>query len=256
MAPNPVALSIFGFDIRWYGILIAVGMLLAILTIYIRAPRHDINPERTIDLILVAVPLGIIGARLYYVFSNWEFYQGDFMKIIDVRAGGLAFHGGIIVGVLVAVLLCKIWLIRPLNLLDLTLPAVALAQSIGRWGNYFNQEAYGIPTDLPWAINVDGVMVHPTFLYESIWCMLLFLLLSFIDGRRLFEGQVFLLYGILYSFERFFVESLRIDSLMIGPFRTAQVVSLVVFVTFIIAYIIRSRKASAKKNMFINRRYL
>ena len=256
MAPNPIALNIFGFDIRWYGILIAVGMLLAILILYKRAPRHEINPEKMIDLILIVIPLGIIGARLYYVFSNWSFYQGDFMKIIDIRAGGLAFHGGIIVGVLASVLLCFIWRIRPLNLLDLAMPAVALAQSIGRWGNYFNQEAYGIPTNLPWAINVNGVMVHPTFLYESIWCLLLFLLLSFIDSRRTFEGQVFLLYGILYSFERFFVEWLRIDSLMIGEYRIAQVVSLIIFVTFTIAYIIRSYKASSKNSMFINRRYL
>lgn len=256
MAPNPVAMSIFGLDVRWYGILIAASMLLAILIIYKRAPKHDINPEKMIDLVLIVIPLAIIGARLYYVFSNWNFYRGDFYKIIDIRAGGLAIHGGLIVGILVAVLLCSIWRIRPLNLLDLGMPAVALAQSIGRWGNYFNQEAYGIPTNLPWAISVKGVMVHPTFLYESIWCFLLFLFLSFIDNRRTFEGQVFLLYGILYSFERFFVEWLRIDSLMIGPFRTAQVVSLIVFVTFTIAYILKSRKANSKNTMFVSRRYL
>ncbi len=256
MAPNPIAFTVFNLDVRWYGLLIAAGILIAILIIYQRAPGHDINPEKTIDLILITLPLSIIGARLYYVISNWDYYQGDFNKIIDIRAGGLAIHGGLIVGFLMAVLLCSIWKIRPLNLLDLSVPAVALAQSIGRWGNYFNQEAYGIPTSLPWAIDVNGVMVHPTFLYESIWCFLLFLLLSFIDSRRSFEGQVFLLYGILYSLERFFVEWLRIDSLMIGSFRTAQVVSLIVFVTFTIAYIIRSRKANSQHNMFVNRRYL
>jgi phosphatidylglycerol---prolipoprotein diacylglyceryl transferase len=255
MGPDPNAFTIFGLSIKWYGILIASGMLLAMLIIYKRAPRHKIDPERMIDLSLIVIPLSVIGARLYYVFSNWDYYDGDIMKMLDIRSGGLAIHGGLIIGVMTGIFLARRWQIRPLNLLDLGMPAVVLAQSIGRWGNYFNQEAYGIPTNLPWAINVDGVMVHPTFLYESIWCFLLFLLLSYVDRRRAFEGQVFLLYGILYSFERFFVEWLRIDSLMIGPFRTAQVVSLIVFISFTFLYFYWKRKTDNNNNLFINRRY-
>lgn len=178
---------------------------------------------------------------------NWSWYAGDFMKIINIREGGLAIHGGLIFGFVAAVILCRIWKVRALNILDLVAPAIALAQSIGRWGNYFNSEAHGGPTDLPWAITVDGVSVHPTFLYESIWCFILFFVLMYVDNRRRFEGQTILLYGILYSIERFFVEGLRTDSLMIGPFRQAQVLSLAVIAICAVTYIIlskRSRNAS------------
>lgn len=249
MKPNPVAFSVFGFDIMWYGVLIASAMVLVILFMYRRANYHSINRERVLDLALIIIPLAVIGARLYYVFSNWGYYHGDWFKIMDIRAGGLAIHGGLIVGVLLGFYLCRRFNIAPLNGLDLAFSAVPLGQSIGRWGNYFNQEAYGIPTNLPWAINVNGVMVHPTFLYESIWCLLLFILLSFLDKRRKFEGQVFLLYGILYSFGRFFVEGLRIDSLMLGPFRTAQLVSITVFVSFSIIYFILNKRRN--KRIFV-----
>jgi phosphatidylglycerol:prolipoprotein diacylglycerol transferase len=122
-------------------------------------------------------------------------------------------------------------------------PGIALAQSIGRWGNYFNSEAHGGPTDLPWAIVIDGQSVHPTFLYESIWCLLLFFFLFYMDEHRRFIGQISLLYGILYSVERIFVEGLRTDSLMIGPFRQAQVLSAAVIVCCLAAYIwLRSKE--------------
>lgn len=248
--PNPIAFTIFGIDVMWYGVLIAIGILLAILIVYKRAPRHDIEPERIFDIAMICLPLSIVGARAYYVLFNWEYYAGDFYKIINIRAGGLAIHGGLIVGFLIGILLCKIWRIRPLNALDLVAPAIALAQSIGRWGNYFNQEAHGVPTDLPWAIKVGNEMVHPTFLYESIWCFLLFLVLILIDNNRKFEGQIFLLYGILYSFERFFIEQLRTDSLMIGPFRQAQVFSAAIFIVFLLVYIPLSNKNSKKGRIF------
>ena len=248
--PNPIAFSIFGIDIMWYGVIIAAAMVLAVIIIYRRAPIHDISSEKTLDFVLITVPAGVIGARLYYVLFNWDSYAGDFNKIINIRNGGLAIHGGLIFGFLAAILLCMLWNVRPLNLLDLTVPAVAIAQSIGRWGNYFNQEAHGGPTDLPWAISVNGQMVHPTFLYESIWCFFLFWLLLFIDNHRKFEGQTFLSYGIMYSFERFFVEALRTDSLMIGPLKQAQLLSAIVFVLCIIFYIILRRKNKYKNRIF------
>lgn len=248
--PDPVAFTIFGTDIMWYGVLIAAAMVLAVLIIYRRAPYHNILSDKILDFVLICIPVGVIGARLYYVIFNWDYYAGDLGRIVNLRAGGLAIHGGLIFGFLAAVILCRFWDIRPLNLLDLTVPAVALAQSIGRWGNYFNQEAHGGPTDLPWAIMVDGQAVHPTFLYESIWCFLLFILLIFVDNNRKFEGQVLLLYGMLYSIERFFVEALRTDSLMLGPFKQAQALSLVVFVVCVVAYILLRRRNKYKNRIF------
>ena len=248
--PNPVAFTIIGIDIMWYGIIIAAAMVLAVIVIYKRAPIHGIPSEKSLDFVLICIPMGVIGARLYYVLFNWDYYGGDIYQIINIRGGGLAIHGGLILGFLTAALLCLLWNIRPLNLLDLAAPAIAIAQSVGRWGNYFNQEAHGGPTDLPWAISVDGQMVHPTFLYESIWCFLLFIVLILLDNNRKFEGQIFLLYGILYSFERFFVEWLRTDSLMIGPFKQAQVLSAAVFVIFLIIYIVMRRKSKYRNRIF------
>lgn len=248
--PNRVALHVLGIDVMWYGILIATGMILGTIVMYLRANKHAINPDRILDAVLISVPMGIIGARLYYVIFEWSYYAGDFYKIINIREGGLAIHGGLIFGFLTAAFLCFRWRIKPFNLLDLAVPAIALAQSIGRWGNYFNQEAHGGPTTLPWAIQVDGQMVHPTFLYESIWCFLLFLLLIYIDNRRRFEGQTFFVYGVLYSLERFFVEGLRTDSLMLGPFRQAQVLSLSLIILFVLLYIMLGRKSQNKDRIF------
>lgn len=241
-APDPVAFTIFHIDIMWYAILITTGMVLAVLISCKRAPKHELTADQILNFVIISIPMGIIGSRLYYVIFNWPQYTGDFFKIINIREGGLAIHGALIFGFGTAAILCLIWKVRPLNLLDLVVPTVALAQAIGRWGNFFNSEAHGGPTDLPWAIMVNGQSVHPTFLYESIWCFLLFFILIYIDNRRQFEGQVFLLYGILYSLERFFVEALRTDSLMLGPFKQAQVFSLTVIIICLAAYAILYRR--------------
>ncbi len=246
--PDPVAFSVFGLDIMWYAVMITSGMIIAVLICCKRAHKHSLTPENVMNFIIFCIPASIIGARLYYVAFNWSIYAGDFFKIINIRAGGLAIHGGLIFGFLTAVILCLIWKIRPLNVLDLAVPCVALAQSIGRWGNYFNSEAHGGPTDLPWAITVNGQSVHPTFLYESIWCFVLFFVLIYVDNRRKFEGQTLMLYGILYSIERFFVEALRTDSLMIGPFKQAQVLSAAVIVICIVTYVVLSKRQKLQKN--------
>ena len=245
-SPNPIAFSIFGLDIRWYGILIGIGFLLGILISYLRAPKMGINQDHLMDFFLFMIPFSIIGARAYYVIFEWEHYAGDIKKILDIRGGGLAIHGGLIAGILVAVAVCKYHKMDFPNTLDLLFPQVALGQAIGRWGNYFNSEAHGGPTDLPWGIMIDGEKVHPTFLYESIWCFLLFLFLLWMSKRRKFTGQIFLLYGILYSIERFFVESLRTDSLMIGPFKQAQVLSASIIVVCLLLYIILNKRNSNK----------
>lgn len=244
---SPVAFTIFGVDVMWYGVLIASAMVLATLITCKRAPRHGLQSDRILDFVLICIPAGIIGARLYYVVFSWDQYSGNLLKIFNLRLGGLAIHGGLIFGLGAAVILCMVWKIRPFNVLDLVIPSVALAQSIGRWGNYFNSEAHGGPTDLPWAVTINGQTYHPTFLYESIWCLFLFFILLYMDNHRKFEGQVFLMYGMLYSLERFFVEALRTDSLMVGPFKQAQVLSLTVIIVFMIIYVILYKHWKKKK---------
>ena len=245
-APNPIAFSIAGIDIRWYGILIGVAFLLAIYISYLRAPKFGIVQDDILDLTIFLIPCSIIGARAYYVIFSYDNYRGNFIQMLNLRAGGLAIHGGIIAGVIVSYIVAKRKNIKFSNLADLIMPQVALAQAIGRWGNFFNSEAHGGPTNLPWAITVYGEKVHPTFLYESIWCFFIFILLIFLSNKIKFNGQIALLYAMLYSFERFWVEGLRTDSLMIGQFRQAQVLSLVVFILALSAYIYQVRKYKKK----------
>ena len=246
-SPGAIAFTIGGFEIRWYGILIALGAMLAIIISYYRSQKHDLKNDDVLDVAIIALPVGIIGARIYYIIFSWnELYRYNPVQVFNIRGGGLAIHGGLIFGVLAAYLVCRKKRISFLEVADLILPTVALAQSIGRWGNFFNEEAYGRTTNLPWALIVNGQKVHPTFLYESIWCFLLFLFLIYWDNHhRKFRGQIACMYGVFYSFERFFVESLRTDSLMIGPFRQAMVLSALVFVASIVLYVILHKRAKA-----------
>lgn len=245
--PNPIAFSIFSYEIRWYGILIATAMCLAVIISSRRAPRVGIESESILDLAIWMLPIGIVGARAYYVIFNSSIYH-SFYDIINIRNGGLAIHGGLIAGLIVLLIICSKKKINPLDMADLVIPSVALAQSIGRWGNYFNSEAHGGPTDLPWGIMVGGVKVHPTFLYESIWCFILFFVLSYFFYNRKFKGQVVCLYGMLYSVERFFVEGLRTDSLMIGPLKQAQVISIVCIAISFALYIYLNRRGQNNSN--------
>lgn len=246
-APNPVAFTILGIDIMWYGLLIGTGFMLAIYLCYKRANQFSINQDHVLDIAIFIIPGAIIGSRLYYVIFRWEYYSSDLSEILNIRNGGLAVHGGLIAGITIGVLMAKYKKIPVLDLADLVFPSVAIAQSIGRWGNFFNSEAHGGPTDLPWAINVHGQLVHPTFLYESIFCFILFFFLIWFTKKRIFAGQIALLYGILYSAERFFVEGLRTDSLMIGPLRTAQLVSVMTILVCLCAYYILYKKEMRNK---------
>ncbi len=244
--PDPIAISFGSFDIRWYGVFITLGILTSTILIYLRAPKYSINKEHTLDMYLWAIPCGIVGARIYYVIFEWDFYSNNLSSIVRIDQGGLAIHGGLIFGILALFLVCKHHKIKILNCLDLFAPGVVIGQAIGRWGNYFNMEAHGGPTDLPWAIPVNGQMVHPTFLYESIWCFILFGFLIIYEKRRKFEGQIFLLYIFLYSLERFFVEGLRTDSLMFGPLRQAQLISLLSMAACLVIYIVLIKKYKDK----------
>ena len=227
---NPIAFEIFGIGVGWYGILIGLGMLLGVLVASYRAKKENLPDDIVIDLAIYAVPIAVIGARLYYVIFNWGYYGKYPNEILNIRQGGLAIHGSIIAGVLTGYIFCRIKKIGFWNLADVVAPSIILGQAIGRWGNYINQEAHGGPTDLPWGIMVNGVKVHPTFLYESLWNFGVFLFLLSYTKKKKFEGEIFILYLILYSVARFFIEGLRTDSLMIGPLRTAQVISVITIV--------------------------
>ena len=249
-APDPVAFSIFGFDIMWYGLLIGIGFMLAVIISYIRAPKYGIDPDFILTLTIWIIPSAIIGARLYYVIFSWDNFSDNPSEIFNIRNGGLAIHGGLILCFIVGYFLCRHYKVSFLSTADLIAPVIPLAQSIGRWGNFFNEEAHGVPTDLPWAQIIDGTGYHPTFLYESIWCFLLFVFLMYFSRHnRNFQGQIVFLYGILYSVERFFVEGLRTDSLMIGPLRQAQVLSLALIASCIIIYILLRKRASRSDSL-------
>ena len=239
---NPVAFSIFGIEIRWYAIIIIVGMLLGTYFAKKEFVRRGFDEDFVYDLIFVAIPIGIIGARLWYVLFEWDYYSQNPGQILNIRAGGLAIHGGIIFGALATYLFSKKKNLPFLDLLDVLIPSLALGQAIGRWGNFMNQEAHGGPTDLPWGIIIDGVKVHPTFLYESIGDLIIFLILINYRKNNPDKGKQSAIYLILYGILRFFVEGLRTDSLYIGSLRTAQLVSIVFVIGGIILYYYANKK--------------
>lgn len=241
MKINPVAFKLFGLEVRWYGILIAIGAFLAINVAEKMGKRYNYKDGLynlfSSDLGIFVILLGVIGARLYYVIFQWDYYRENPGEILAIRNGGLAIYGGILAGLLATYIFSRIKKIKFMTILDCLAPAVPLAQAIGRWGNFINGEAHGGPTDLPWAIMVDGIKVHPTFLYESLLDFFIFMLLYFfVSKRQKFEGQLFTLYLIIYGCGRFFIEAMRTDSLYFGPFRVSQLLSLILVVIGLIIY--------------------
>lgn len=243
---DPVAFNVFSIAVRWYGILLSIGIMAGILLAYNEAKRLGHDPEYIIDLALWCVPAAVIGARLYYVIFEWDYYQGDIMKIINIREGGLAIHGALIAAVLTGYLFTRYRKISFWETADITAPSIIIGQAIGRWGNFVNAEAHGGPTDLPWGIMVDGVKVHPTFLYESLWNIGVFIILLLYRKKKKVEGEVFLLYGMLYSAGRFWIEGLRTDSLMFMGMRVAQLISIAIIAAFgALMYYRRKKKSEA-----------
>jgi phosphatidylglycerol:prolipoprotein diacylglycerol transferase len=243
---NPVAFKLFGLEVRWYGILISVGVIIGTILALRESKRIGIEEDTLIDLLLYAIPISLLGARAYYVIFSWDYYKNDLIQIFNFRGGGLAIHGAIIAGIIVVVVFCRKRKVDFWEIVDICAPSLILGQAIGRWGNYINQEAYGRPTNLPWGIIIDGVKVHPTFLYESIGDFLVFLfLLWYRKNKSKVPGEVFLLYLILYSAIRFFIEGLRTDSLMMGSIRVAQLVSIIGIVAASF-YFIKRRKEKLK----------
>lgn len=243
---NPIA---FG-NVRWYGVIIACGLLLAVIYGYVSAPRFNVDKEKLLDCVIVGVITGIIGARLYYVAFRWEDYSGDLIKILKINEGGLAIYGGIIGGLLGGSIVAKIRKVKISAILDVAVLGFLIGQGVGRWGNFFNQEAFGTTTDLPWgmvSINTNYEAVHPCFLYESLWCLLGFVLIHFLSKKfQQYSGQVFYTYLVWYGLERAFVEGLRTDSLPINIFglelRVSQILSIIIFIVGIVLLIINRKR--------------
>lgn len=252
------AFEVFGVKIYWYGIIIALAFLVAVLLAVRSSRKYDIEPDSILDLVLFAAPAAIIFARLYYVIFSWDQYKDNLLEIFNTRNGGLAIYGGVIGALLVAWLYAKKKKISFLHLADFTVPYLVLGQGIGRWGNFVNQEAFGSKTSLPWRMNgeypnsyLNSLQenldltkwgVHPTFLYESLWNIAVFLLLILHRKRRKVEGEVLFLYLVLYGVGRFFIEGLRTDSLMLGSFRVSQLLSILLVLVFASLFIYRRVK--------------
>ena len=239
---NRVAFTVFGLDIMWYGVLMASAMILCVILALREGKRVNISEDDILNLAIVAIPCGLLGARLYYVIFNWSWYSENLSEILNFRGGGMAIHGALIGGILAGFVYTKVKKINFFKMADTVMIGIPLGQAIGRWGNYINGEAHGGPTNLPWGIMVDGVKVHPTFLYESIWDLGIFIFLWCFRKKKTYEGQLAIMYLILYSIGRFFIEGLRTDSLMIGPLRMAQVISLVTIIVCVILHKILSKK--------------
>lgn len=234
---KPYLFKIGSFDIRWYAILIVIGFLLGARLVYKRAPNYGLN-VRDVDQILIwGYIAGLIGARLYYVIFNWSHYSKNLWEIPAFWHGGLAIHGAWLGALLTALIVTRIRRLPFLKTADLFVLAFPLAQSIGRWGNFFNYEAFGTPTDLPWKLFIPRgarpphyrsfSYFHPTFLYESAWDLFVFLYLLQLEKKSPPPGTLLFRYLLLYSMGRFFIEFIRTDSLYLGSIRIAQLVSIV-----------------------------
>lgn len=265
IAFNRVAFTIFGLPVYWYGVIIAVGFLLAITYILRRCPEFGLDSDKALDVLLGVAVGGIVGARLYYVIFSGQHYT--LMDILRVRDGGLAIYGGVIGGFLSGMLMCRWRKVKFLPMADATVGGVILGQAIGRWGNFVNVEAFGSNTAMPWGmagkpiadylaahqeqlaaqgILVDPSMpVHPTFFYESMWCLAGFVVLAVFVKRRQLDGEVALFYLAWYGMGRAVIEGLRTDSLMLGGFRVSQLLAVLLTVASF-ALIMRRRSLRRK----------
>ena len=253
------------FTIRWYGVLIAIGFLLALLFTTRLCRKAGIDVDKFYDCVIWGTIFGVLGARAYYVAFRWDYYSAHLGEIIRIQDGGLAIYGGILAAVLTCLVVCAIRKIRVLDVLDLAAVGFLMGQGIGRWGNFTNQEAFGVNTDLPWGMTSDKVKeyiithqwffeehgltvsparyVHPTFLYESLWCLLGFVILYIMFSKhRKYRGQIMLSYMVWYGVERALVEGLRTDSLYLGAtnIRISQWLSAGIAVLALILLIIQT----------------
>lgn len=263
-SPGPIALQLGLVQIHWYGIIIGIGILFCYWYITSEIKRRSLSKEPIDVMVFWVILAGIIGARLYYVVFNLPYYSSHALEIAQIWKGGLAIHGALIGGGLAYTLYIAAKKIPWLLYADIIMPGVLLAQALGRFGNFFNNEAFGAPTDLYWRLFIplefrpqgfeEFSYFHPTFLYESLWNAIGFFILFFL-ARRIYNAQqfasksgfIFFSYFIWYSFGRFFIEGLRLDSLYLGPFRAAQIVSVLLFIVGILG-LFYVRKKSIIKN--------
>ena len=260
--------SIFGFTIAYYGVVIVIGMLIAMALIMYTAKRFGENPDMYYDVSLMAILIGIVGARAYYVFFSWDMYKDDLWQIFNIRNGGLAIYGGILFGTLTVLVYSRVKKKSFLHMADILILGVVFGQIMGRWGNFFNREAFGEYTDglfamqLPvsavrqneitqsmWdhAVTINGVefiQVSPTFLYESLWNLGLLVILLFLIGRKRFDGQVFLTYVMGYGLGRMWIEGLRTDQLLVPQtaIPVSQLLSGAMVVAAVIGLIVQSHR--------------
>lgn len=255
MAIDPIAFEFGPFTVAWYGIIIVTAMILAVSLSIREAEKRHISEDFVVDAAFWMIPLGIIGARIYYVLFELDAYLSDPIRIFYIWEGGLAVYGGLIAGVIAIYYRCKKENIPMLLFTDVLIPYVLLAQAIGRWGNFVNQEAHGgevsrqfleslmLPEFIINQMNINGTYYHPTFLYESVWSLIGVIILLVIRNKEklLLRGETTALYLIWYGLGRFFIEGMRTDSLYIGSFRVSQLLSLVMVIAGI-GFIIYQRK--------------
>ncbi|NLJ40543.1 MAG: prolipoprotein diacylglyceryl transferase [Clostridiales bacterium] len=247
---NPIAFHLLGRPIYWYGIIIAVGVLVGIYLAMRYAKKLGYDPDMIIDFCLIAIPLAIVGARLYYVVFSWNYYSKNLLDIIKIWEGGLALYGAVIGGVAGAYIFARKGKISFWDLCDIFAPSLILGQALGRWGNFFNQEAYGYAINNPsWQwfpaavyIDANSQWHMATFFYESMWNFAVFFFLLYYKRKRKKSGEIFLLYLILYSVGRVVIEGLRTDSLYLGSFRVSQLLSGILIVAGTAFFIARRKK--------------
>jgi len=251
---NPEIFTIGVFSMHWYGIITALAFLIAVGGVIKNAPKFNLNQDQLIDMVLITVPVGILGARLFYVIVNWQYYSGNLSEIYKIWHGGLAIYGGIILGLITIYMFCRIKKINTLHLLDHIVVYLVLGQVVGRWGNFVNQELFGPNTNLPWGMTGDiikstivleglkgvdpNLPVHPLFLYESLWNLAAFFVLLWFRKRKKLDGEVFSLYMISYGGARFVIDSMRFD-LKVGDVNINRVLGVVFIIAFAAVFIIR-----------------
>lgn len=251
---NPILIDLGIIKIYWYSICMLIGFLVGGSIAIKEAKKWGISEDFMINLFFFLIPISIIGSRLYFVIFNWSYYSENPLKIFVTLEGGMAIHGGIILGLLWIIFYTKKYKINTLRLLDIIVVGLIIGQAIGRWGNFFNQEAYGSVTTLEFlksifvpdfiinGMYISGNYYQPTFLYESLWCLIGFVILLLIRRRKYIKiGQTASIYLIWYGIGRFLIESLRTDSLMFNNFKMAQIVSVIMVISGLIMYILLNR---------------
>lgn len=259
---NPILLDLGFIKIHWYSVILLVAFLIGCYIAMHEAIKYKISKSYMINLFFYVIIFALIGARLYYVIFNFDLYKNDLLSIFKVWEGGLAIHGGIIAAIIVIIIYTKKYKISTLRMMDILVVSLILGQAIGRWGNFFNSEAYGTETTLEYLQNIhmpqfiidgmhiDGTYYTPTFFYESILCLIGFILLVLYRNRKYTKlGTTTAFYLIYYGAIRFFIEGSRLDSLMLGNFKVAQIVSIIMVAIGIIMFI-KCRHVSVFENNY------